>query len=212
MDCERFREALSAELDGEDLGVSPDALRRHLRSCIGCQQWKQELGRLHRTGRLGPADPIPDLSSRILSAIRREEKHDRRRRHTVAIRLGLLLVAGLQLAIGAPDLLSGSGSGRAHLLHELGSFDLALAVGFLCAAWRPARAYGMLPLMATLAAGLAATALIDISDGHAVAFTEGTHLLDLAGFGLVWLLSRFVPDASSDPRAPVWNRGPVGAT
>ena len=211
MECDRFREALSAQLDGEDPGVSPDLLQHHLRSCFRCRQWELELATLRRAGRLSSADPVPDLSGRIIAAIGQEQRLARRRRHAVAIRVGRLLVAILQLVLAGTDLLSGSGQGRAHTLHELGSFDLALAVGFLCVAWRPARAYGMLPLIATLAAGLAATALIDVSEGHAAALTEGSHLLELAGSALVWLLSRLLPGATSDHRPPIWSHGSVQA-
>jgi hypothetical protein len=62
----------------------------------------------------------------------------------------------------------------------------------------------MLPLITTLAVALAATALVDVSEGHAVALTEGSHLLDLAGFGLVLLLSRLRPQANPDHRPPLW--------
>jgi predicted anti-sigma-YlaC factor YlaD len=191
MDCERIREAISARIDGEELGVDAAMLERHLRSCFGCRQWESDATALGRTVRVRPAETVPDLSSRILAAIAQEPSARGRRRRTPAVvRQGLVLIGVLQLVLAGPDLLSGSGYGRAHALHELGSFDVALAVGFLCAAWRPIRAFGLLPVVAVLAAGLGLTATVDISEGHASTLTEGIHLLELAGFLLVWLLSR----------------------
>lgn len=51
----------------------------------------------------------------------------------------------------------------------------------------------MLPLVAAaLIADLAVTAALDVSEGHALAMTETIHLLEVAGFVLVWLLSTLV--------------------
>lgn len=203
MDCEGFRHAISARLDGEEVGIEAVALGRHLATCAACQQWEEEVTTLTRSVRLGSADPIPDLTPVILAAIGARPGPPRRR---AAVRVGLAAVAGLQLVLGALALLFGDDDGgAAHLAHELGSFDLALAVGYLCAAWRPARAYGMLPLAAALVACLAITSAVDLAEGHAVALAESAHLLVLAGFGLVWLLAR------SGPAAPLRRYRLLGA-
>jgi predicted anti-sigma-YlaC factor YlaD len=73
---------------------------------------------------------------------------------------------------------------------EVGSFDMALAVGFLFAAWRPVRAWGLLPLVAALVACLALTSVIDLTEGKAAAFSESVHLLDVLGLWLLWQLGR----------------------
>jgi predicted anti-sigma-YlaC factor YlaD len=199
MDCERFRDAISARIDGEEPGVDAAMLERHLRFCFSCRQWESDATALSRTVRVRPAETVPDLSSLILAVIAQEPGAPRRPGRTPAMaRLGLVLIGVLQLLLAGPDLLSGSGHGRTHALHELGSFDIALAVGFLFAAWRPVRAYGLLPLVAMLAAGLGATAIVDISEGYASSLTETMHLLELAGFLLVWLLSR---EPLADPGA-----------
>ena len=46
------------------------------------------------------------------------------------------------------------GDAAAHTGHELVSLDVGLAVGFLFLAWRPSRAWGALPLVTLLVAGL----------------------------------------------------------
>jgi len=67
-------------------------------------------------------------------------------------------------------------------------WDLALAIGFVFAAWRPLRAVGMLPFAAALSGGLVLTAVIDVVSGRAVMLTETTHLLELVGTALLYLL------------------------
>ena len=64
-----------------------------------------------------------------------------------------------------------------------------LAVGFLFAAWRPLRAVGLLPFVAALAAGLVGTTIMDVMNRRAVALVETTHLLELVGALLLWLLT-----------------------
>jgi predicted anti-sigma-YlaC factor YlaD len=186
MECERYRNALSAGLDGEETGVEPAVLERHLAGCPACRLWANEVATLTRAVRVSSADPIPDLTSAILAAIGRETAQADWREKVRALRIGLAVLAVMQLAMASYDLFLGG----SHTLHELGSFDAALAVGFLCAAWRPVRAYGMLPLMGALVAGLGVTTAIDITEGHAVAFTESSHLYELAGFALLWILAR----------------------
>lgn len=147
-----------------------------------------------RSVRVTPAEAIPDLTGPILAAAAA-------RRAAVSLppagtgrrrwRVALALVALAQLIVAVPALLFGVGAGApTHLAHELGSWDLALAVGFLFAAWRPARAWGMLPLVAALVACLLATTGIDMAEGRAGLLRESTHALDLAGLGLLWALAR----------------------
>ena len=59
-----------------------------------------------------------------------------------------------------------------------------------------------LSLMAALVACLGATTAVDMLEGHAVAFTESSHLFELAGFGLLWILARTAarPDGGSSVR------------
>ena len=52
-----------------------------------------------------------------------------------------------------------------HVARELGSFDVALAVGLLVAAWQPARAWGLLPVATVLALVMGVTAVLDLVDG-----------------------------------------------
>jgi predicted anti-sigma-YlaC factor YlaD len=94
-------------------------------------------------------------------------------------------------------MLFGTNGMSGHLTREVGSFDLALAVGFLYAAWRPNRAYGMLPIVGALVACLAITTAVDLTDGRAGAGAEAAHLLDLVGLAFLWLVTR-TPRATSN--------------
>jgi predicted anti-sigma-YlaC factor YlaD len=68
MQCVQYREALSARLDGEPLGVSTDRLDEHLRDCPECASWYAAAARVTRLIRVAPAPSVPDLSDRILAA------------------------------------------------------------------------------------------------------------------------------------------------
>ena len=119
------------------------------------------------------------------------------------VRVALVAVAAAQLALAIPGLVYGTDEGAPiHVAHEAGSWSLALAVGFLFAAWRPLRAVGMLPFVGALAAGLLFTAGLDLAHGKALALDESSHLLELIGTGLLWLLVHpRAPGAGTRPRA-----------
>jgi predicted anti-sigma-YlaC factor YlaD len=95
------------------------------------------------------------------------------------------------MILALPVLLFGREAGASvHIAREIGSFDFALAVGFLFVGWRPVRALGMLPLVAALVGSLGVTTAIDLIRGTATAVNESAHLLDLVGLAAVWELAR----------------------
>jgi predicted anti-sigma-YlaC factor YlaD len=188
MECERYRHAISAHLDGEDSGIDAATLAGHLATCSACRNWEADVVSLTRSVRVASADPIPDLTPAILAAIGREPATSRL--DPTALRWGLVAVAGVQLVIALSTMLFGTNGVTGHLTREVGSFDLALAVGFIFAAWRPARAYGMLPVVSALVACLALTTAVDLTKGRAGAGAEATHLLDLVGLAFLWLVTR----------------------
>jgi predicted anti-sigma-YlaC factor YlaD len=187
MECTKIREACSAALDGEPTAVAPGAIAEHLESCAACRGFVDDAHAMRRAFTNGRPDG-PDMTDLVLAAAR-AERHPRGP-GTTALRLGLFAVAAAQLALAVPTLLFGSDEGAPlHIAHEVGAWNLALAVGFVFAAWRPLRAVGLLPFAAALSAGLLATAVVDVLDGRAIALTETTHLLELAGTALLWLLA-----------------------
>jgi len=188
MDCERTRIAISARLDGEDAGTPADALGVHLLSCAGCRAYEAGATSLHARVRVAPAPRVPDLTSRILGAIGTDGATSP---HLEAWRIGLAFIALVQIGLAVPALLLGSDAGLpVHTARHLGSFAVALGVGFLFAAWRPSHVAGLFPVAAALVACLVITSVIDIASGRAGAVNELTHVTELLGLGLLWLVGR----------------------
>jgi predicted anti-sigma-YlaC factor YlaD len=182
--CDDAREHLSATLDGEAGEPSLD-VARHLAACGSCAEWLDAATAVNRGVRIEVAD-VPDLTETLLVGYRdtvgaRESGH--------GLRWGLALVALAQLAIAVPALFGSDLGAPAHVARELGSWDIALAVGFLYAARRPARAAGLVPLVGTLVALLVLTSALDVGAGRTATVTELPHMLAVVGLVLLRLVS-----------------------
>lgn len=73
MQCEAWREAISADLDGE-LGGLVDgagkaAFEAHLAGCAACSAWLEETRRIGRRLALRPVEPVADLHARLLPLV-----------------------------------------------------------------------------------------------------------------------------------------------
>jgi predicted anti-sigma-YlaC factor YlaD len=187
MKCDTARTAISARLDGEDLGVETDALEEHLARCAACRAFAADAESVHRDLRLAGAPEVPDLTAPILAAIGSQRLPRPARERVLRV---ILVAVGLILIFAAvPALLLGDDADLpVHAARHLGSFDLALAVGFLFAAWRPSRISGLLPVVAALVACLVGTSVLDVLDGRTGALTETQHVVDVAGLVAAWLL------------------------
>jgi len=187
MDCMHAREALSCLVDHEPLGATDAELAAHVERCPGCAAFLRDAKALEALTR-SLQTPAPDLTD-VVDGVARSRRRAGGSR-APALRLGLVAVGALQLALAVPGLLFGTDDGAPiHVAHEVGAWDLALAVGFVYAAWRPLRALGLLPFAAVLSIGLVATAVIDVAHGHTTALAETTHLLDVVGTTLLYLLT-----------------------
>jgi predicted anti-sigma-YlaC factor YlaD len=201
MRCDTIREAISARLDGEAPGLEDSTIDAHLTGCLACVAWSEELSTLHRMVRVREAEAVPDLTGAILGSHPVPARRAWRSEVISPARWALFVVALTQLVLAAPALLLGEDAGATvHVARELGSFDVALAIGLLVAAWQPARAWGLLPVIAALALVMAGTAVIDVVRGTASGFGEAHHVLDLAGLVLLWLVAR-------EERGPARNQG-----
>lgn len=190
MDCERCREAVSARLDGHD--DADPAVDGHLAGCVACQGWRADAVALAHRVDLHVAEPVPDRSAAILAVLADEVVAEEKAAHDEALlpwRAGLAALGIVQLLLAVPVLLGSEPGAGVHVAREMGSFDVALAVGFLFAAWRPARAWGMVPLVAVLAACLIATSAVDVIEGRTALAGETLHLTDLAGLVMLWALA-----------------------
>jgi predicted anti-sigma-YlaC factor YlaD len=201
MNCDTARNAISARLDGEDLGVNPEALAEHLQRCAECRAFARDAGAMHRDARMAHAPAVPDLTAPILAAIgadtRQQHGHDR------ALRITLAIVGAVQLIAAVPALVLGDDAGvSVHAARHIGSFDLALAVGFLFAALRPSRLPGLLPVVTALVACLVGTSVLDVLDGRTGAVSETQHVVEVVGLAAAWLLAHPLP----------WRRRPALST
>jgi predicted anti-sigma-YlaC factor YlaD len=195
MDCSRFRTAISARLDGESPPVGD--LDAHLAHCADCRAFAADAERLHRAVRVAPAPDVPDLTPGILAAIAAEPPAPAARGWQTApgqeraLRVLLVAIALVQIGVALPALLLGSDAGLpVHTARHLGSFDVALGVGFLFAAWKPERIPGILPIAAAVVVCLIGTSLLDVISGTTGASSETHHATAVAGLVVVWLLSR----------------------
>jgi predicted anti-sigma-YlaC factor YlaD len=188
MRCEQCREVVSAHLDGEADANAWTAASVHLRDCYACRAFASESEQLGRLTRLRPVEPVPDLTPRVLAAAGLEQPvHDTTR----PIRIVLCAAALLQIALAAPALVLGDDANLpVHIARHIGSFDVALAVGYLWVAWRPARALeGVFPIALALVTCLIGSSVLDVIAGRAAATGELHHITDVVGVMAMWLLA-----------------------
>jgi predicted anti-sigma-YlaC factor YlaD len=185
VDCDRYRSLLSDALDDRLDGAERIDVDAHLVACTACRAYAGELADLHRWMRLRAAEDVPDLSDRILS-----RAHPPRKGRSDWICYALLAIGLTELTLALPALILGDDAGAPiHVARHAGSMSAALAVGLIYAAWRPVRAFGLLPIAGALAACMVVTAALDLTDGRVGALGEAHHVLDVAGLLLLWLLS-----------------------
>jgi predicted anti-sigma-YlaC factor YlaD len=188
MQCTTARTAISARLDGEEPGVDPNDLATHLEHCPGCRAFARDAESMHREVRLARAPTVPDLTAPILASIGSERRPYPAQERALRITLAIVGVAMIVAAL--PALIFGDDAGLpVHAARHVGSFDLALAVGFLFAAWRPSRIPGLLPIVAALVACLVGTSVLDVLDGRTGAVAEVQHAVEVVGLAAAWLLA-----------------------
>ena len=186
--CEQWREAVSAEMDGEDPAVGPEALAPHARTCADCRRFAEAIGALEAL----PAPRAPEPAGRsvgIVAAIRADERARAPRPRPASqgvARIALALVGLAQLLTSLPYLLS---LADAHTMRDLAAFELALGIGFLAAAARPTTAAGLLPTAGALVAILTVVVVADVISGRVSVGSETVHVTEAAGVGLLWLLA-----------------------
>jgi predicted anti-sigma-YlaC factor YlaD len=175
---------VSAVLDGEADVSEQTSATAHLGTCDACRSWHAAARRLHRLTRIRPAEPVPDLTAGIMA---RAHPPDPGRGEWT--RTALAIVALTELVLAVPALFGHDTGASVHLARHIGALTGALALGYLYAAWRPVRAYGLLPVAGGLAVTMTVTALVDVAQGRAQALNESGHLLDIAALVLLWMLA-----------------------
>jgi len=186
MQCEKYREAISARLDGEPIGMPAAALDEHLAVCPACAAWAEAAARVTRRVRGLPVPPAPDLTAAVLTAVQQEQAPPGRRTENLL----RLLLAGLgvaQAVLAWPAIAFGGGSMPApvHMTHETGAWNLGVAAAFLAVAVAPRLAAGALTFLGSFCALLVALTTDDLIAGRVPPERAISHLLLLAGVGLV---------------------------
>jgi predicted anti-sigma-YlaC factor YlaD len=197
-DCERFRVALSARLDGEPLGLSAAALDDHVAGCDACARWAEQVARIGRPLRVR-TEQIPDFSDRIMAEVALPERSWRPQ--LLIVRTLLVIAALTQMAVGLTDLL-GDSMGMAmgeHAAHESAAWNIALGAGFLLTAVRPRLAGGLLTVLIAFTAVLLATSWYDYATGAVELSRLLTHAAVVAGCALsLTLRLRWAPPPDLD--------------
>jgi predicted anti-sigma-YlaC factor YlaD len=199
MRCTRFREAVSARIDGEDPGLPTREIDAHLAECPGCRAWADAAASPALRSVASPADPDaidPALVARLVRPNAGARPAHQGLLSTLEWRVVLAVIGLAQVVLAWPGGFLDDGHASIHLAHELTAWDMGLAAGFLVVAWRPARAWGMLPLVGVLVAAMVVTSGVDLASGHALLGRETVHVLALAGLGCVWALARRAPRSS----------------
>ena len=184
MNCEQAREALSAQLDQEASASEAAEANAHLGRCPDCRVWWTHIGTANRLLRVRVAEFVPDIASAVLA-----RAHPPRAGRGQWVRVALAVVAATELVLATPGLILGDGAASIHDARHLGSFGAAVSIGLLYVAWRPARAYGILPIVTALALTMFVTAAVDVAHGRATSVGEAHHMLEMSGLVLVWMLA-----------------------
>lgn len=201
-ECAPVRETLSAGLDDETGPVPDDVVAGHLAACPACRAWQEQAHELTRRVRLAPARPVPDATGDVVAAVL-ADRASRAPRHRV-LRFALAGVAAVQLAaVVVPALVLGdAGPGvPVHAARELGVFNLALVLGLVVAAVRPALARGVLYPVAAASGLLVVLSAADTVLGQTTLLDELPHLVALVGALLLLALTRRLPARPEPPPA-----------
>lgn len=217
MRCARWREAISARLDGEVSAEEAAVLDTHLDRCAECRRFADDATRMARLTRIGVVDPGPDpgldpgldpgpdLGPDLVAAVLAAAPPSRGRWWPEAVQLGLGAVGIAQFAVAANGLAMGdvadhhgvvdlAGASATHFSHESVAWNLALAVGFLWVAVggtrEVARVVGLIPVIGAFVIGLSMLSASDAANGWVSPDRLATHLLVVVGLALLLTMRR----------------------
>lgn len=215
MACERWRDLLSAQLDGEDDPADRARVDEHLAGCAGCREWLDRAATVNRLTRTGvPA--APDLSASILAALpgaglpAAPARPRRRLPLAAALYLALAVVGAVQLILGLGQVGGGALGTHAHagldatpghLWHESAAWNVAVGAGYLFIALRRTRPSGLVPMLTAFVGMLLLLSLNDLTGGRVDANRLVSHGFVLLGYLLIVSLARIPGGFAAPPGA-----------
>lgn len=184
-DCADARLLISTDLDGALTPVESMRLDGHVEHCVDCERYRERVSALARSARLRPVAPDPAFVATVM-----ERAQPARLGRGNWLRPALAW-CGLLVAWQSLDpLLYGDADGApTHIARHVGASTLALAIGLLFVAWKPHRAFGLLPFVGALFATMLVGAAFDVASGHRSVLAESVHLSELVGLVLVWMIA-----------------------
>ena len=197
MRCERYREALSARLDGEAEPASADAVDDHLRECADCRRWLDDAAHITRLARMTVVTAPPEIAMEKVLA---EAPGPVRIRLAAALRVALAVVGSSQLMLGLVQMTTSlpathlHGTGPAanshHLWTESAAWNVAIGAGFLWIALRRVPASALMPVLTAFVALLTLLTANDLWSGRVEPEHLLSHGLVLAGYAILIALTR----------------------
>jgi len=183
--CELARSLVSASADDELSRSDEPTLDRHLSGCIECSAYADRVSALTRAVRLRPAPVDLGLVDRVITRSRPARLGRGGWLRPALAWCGLLIVvqSARPLVMGELD------GAPTHVARHAGAFSLALGIGLLYAAWKPHRAFGLLPLVGALLATTLVGGILDVATGTRAPFAEIAHLAEIIGMLLLWLVA-----------------------
>lgn len=180
--CDRARVLVSAAVDDELTSDEQLTLDEHLDVCAACSLYSERISVFTRSLRLRPVTTGIDLSDQVLA-------------RSSPPRLGrggwmrpALAWVGIVVAVQSfgPLVLGEMDGTPTHVARHVGASGLALAIGLVYAAWRPHRAFGLLPFVGALLVATIGAALLDTISGARSGPAELVHVAELVGMVLLW--------------------------
>src|SRR4051812_39468479 len=205
MACERGREMLSAQLDGEGDPAGRPAGAEPPAGCAGCREWLDRAATVNRLTRTAVVVPVPDLSEAIVAALPAAPR--RRSPPAAALYLALAVVGAVQLILGLGQVgggvvgvhvHTGLDATPGHLWHESAAWNVAVGAGYLFIALRRSRPSGLVPMLTAFVGMLLLLSVNDLTGGRVDATRLVSHGFVILGYLIVVVLTR-IPGGFAEP-------------
>jgi predicted anti-sigma-YlaC factor YlaD len=211
MGCERWREMLSAQLDGEDDPAGRPAADEHLAGCAACREWLDAAAKVNRLTRTA-VGVAPDLSASILAALPPVPVRKRRRfPRAAALYVALAGVGAVQLILGLTQVgggfagshvhVAGLDATPGHLWHESAAWNVAVGAGYLFIALRRSRPSGLVPMLTAFVGMLLLLSVNDLTGDRVDSARLVSHGFVILGYLLVVALTRSPGGFAAPPGA-----------